>query len=233
MPTSIRLFAAVVLRRLGHSSRIDRASGEGVLRLDRRGVHASRAAMRRAVVPPPLRGRSSSCGGYDERRARAGSSRCQLTCVDRFRVFPRQAVPGQEAVQHRGGEATIPLLKFLTERAGELGAQEIILGVALRRPSLRRSSPSSPRISGQLFAEFKDAWVEGAASGRASSSHRRAPFGRSAVAHRRRCAPFLVLNNRAHPGEPGCARSWAALSGQAGFGRRRGQALGAFAAHSR
>jgi len=84
----------------------------------------------------------------------------QLTAVDRFEFFLGKRFQGKKRFSIEGGESTIPLLKFMTDRAGELGTEEIILGMAHRgRLAVLRHYVGKDLA--KLFTEFKDTWIEG------------------------------------------------------------------------
>ncbi len=84
----------------------------------------------------------------------------QLTAVGQFEFFLGKRFQGKKRFSIEGGESTIPLLKFMTDRLGELGTQEIIIGMAHRgRLAVLRNYMGKDLH--KLFTEFKDLWVEG------------------------------------------------------------------------
>lgn len=87
-----------------------------------------------------------------------------LTAVEKFEFFLGKRFQGKKRFSLEGGDALLPLLKFLTERAGELGTQEIILGMA-HRGRLSVLKTYLGKDLGRLFTEFKDSWVEGTNQG--------------------------------------------------------------------
>jgi 2-oxoglutarate dehydrogenase E1 component len=88
----------------------------------------------------------------------------QLTSVDRFEYFLGKRFQGKKRFSIEGAESTIPLLKFTAERAGELGTQEMIVGMA-HRGRLAVLKTFLGKDLGKLFTEFKDAWQEGTNQG--------------------------------------------------------------------
>jgi 2-oxoglutarate dehydrogenase E1 component len=88
----------------------------------------------------------------------------QLTGPEQFEKFLGVRYQGKKRFSLEGGESLIPLLKAMTQRAGELGTQEIILGMPHRgRLSVLRNFLGKDLH--KLFTEFEDAWTEGQSSG--------------------------------------------------------------------
>lgn len=88
----------------------------------------------------------------------------QITATDRFEYFLGKRFQGKKRFSVEGIEAAIPLLKFLTQRVGELGGKEIILGMA-HRGRLAVLKNFLGKDAHKLFTEFKDAWMEGVNQG--------------------------------------------------------------------
>ena len=120
----------------------------------------------------------------------------QLTCVDRFEFFLGKRFQGKKRFSIEGGESTIPLLKFLTQRAGELGTQEMILGMA-HRGRLSVLKTYLGKDLGKLFTEFKDAWVEGTHQGGGDVKYHRGYSG-DQVLPDGKVVHLSMLNNPSH-----------------------------------
>ena len=83
----------------------------------------------------------------------------QLTSAERFDKFLGVRYQGKKRFSAEGAESLIPLLKWLTQRCGELGVQEVIMGMAHRgRLSVLRNylGKDLPK----LFTEFEDSWTD-------------------------------------------------------------------------
>lgn len=81
----------------------------------------------------------------------------ELTGAESLDKFLGKRYQGKKRFSLEGGEALIPCLKWLTRRAGELGTQEIILGMAHRgRVSVLKNYMGKDLI--KLFTEFEDSW---------------------------------------------------------------------------
>ena len=120
----------------------------------------------------------------------------QLTAVDRFEFFLGKRFQGKKRFSIEGGESTIPLLKFMTDRLGELGTQEIILGMAHRgRLSVLRNYLG--KDLGKLFTEFKDLWVEGIHPGGGDVKYHRGYSGDQTLPDGR-VVHLSLLNNPSH-----------------------------------
>jgi 2-oxoglutarate dehydrogenase E1 component len=83
----------------------------------------------------------------------------QLLSVEKFESFLGKRFQGKKRFSLEGGESTLPLLKFMTQRAGELGVEEIIIGMA-HRGRLSVLKDYLGKDLAKLFTEFKDAWHE-------------------------------------------------------------------------
>ncbi|HYF15495.1 MAG TPA: 2-oxoglutarate dehydrogenase E1 component [Phycisphaerales bacterium] len=83
-----------------------------------------------------------------------------VIAADTFDRFLGKRYQGKKRFSLEGGEGLIPLLKFLTQRAGELGTEEIILGMPHRgRLSVLRNYLGKDLH--KLFTEFEDSWSDG------------------------------------------------------------------------
>ncbi|MCC6321089.1 MAG: 2-oxoglutarate dehydrogenase E1 component [Phycisphaerales bacterium] len=123
----------------------------------------------------------------------------QLTAVERFESFLGKRFQGKKRFSIEGGEGTIPLLKAFTQRAGELGVQEIIAGMAHRgRLAVLRQwvGKDLPK----LFTEFKDSWVEGTNQGGGDVKYHRGYSGDQALigSAAGKVVHLSMLNNPSH-----------------------------------
>lgn len=83
-----------------------------------------------------------------------------ITSAEVFDRFLGRRYQGKKRFSLEGGESLIPLVKWLTQRAGELGTEEIIIGMPHRgRLSVLRNwiGKDLPK----LFTEFEDSWADG------------------------------------------------------------------------
>jgi 2-oxoglutarate dehydrogenase E1 component len=83
-----------------------------------------------------------------------------LTASETFEQFLGKRYQGKKRFSLEGGETTIPLLKFLTERAGAAGTRDIIVAMA-HRGRLNVLWNYLSKETEQLITEFEDSWVEG------------------------------------------------------------------------
>jgi 2-oxoglutarate dehydrogenase E1 component len=84
----------------------------------------------------------------------------QITAAEVFDRFLGKRYQGKKRFSLEGGEALIPLLRWLTQRAGELGTEEIIIGMPHRgRLSVLRNWIGKDLE--KLFTEFEDSWSDG------------------------------------------------------------------------
>jgi 2-oxoglutarate dehydrogenase E1 component len=120
----------------------------------------------------------------------------QLTSVERFEGFLGKRFMGKKRFSIEGAESTLPLLKFLTQRAGELGVQELILGMA-HRGRLAVLKDFVGKDLAKLFTEFKDAWVEGGVSGGGDVKYHRGYSGDQQLLDGR-IVHLSMLNNPSH-----------------------------------
>lgn len=80
-----------------------------------------------------------------------------LTGAEVFDKFLGKRYQSKKRFSLEGGEALIPLLKWLTQRAGELGCEEIVMGMAHRgRLSVLRNYLGKNLV--KFFTEFEDKW---------------------------------------------------------------------------
>jgi 2-oxoglutarate dehydrogenase E1 component len=121
----------------------------------------------------------------------------QLTAVDRFEFFLGKRFQGKKRFSIEGGESAIPLLKFMTDRLGELGTREIIIGMAHRgRLAVLRNYLG--KDLGKLFTEFKDAWVEGIHPGGGDVKYHRGYSGDQTLPDGKGVVHLSLLNNPSH-----------------------------------
>lgn len=121
-----------------------------------------------------------------------------LTQAETFDKFLGKRYQGKKRFSIEGSESLIPLLKFLTQRAGELGTQEIIVGMPHRgRLSVLKNYLG--KDLGKIFTEFEDSWSEGANQGGGDVKYHRGYSG-----DQRLLAPasgtihVSMLNNPSH-----------------------------------
>ncbi len=123
----------------------------------------------------------------------------QLTAVERFESFLHKRFQGKKRFSVEGADAVIPLLKALTQRAGERGVQEIIAGMAHRgRLAVLRHwvGKDLPK----LFTEFKDSWTENGNQGGGDVKYHRGYSGDQVLtgAAAGRVVHISMLNNPSH-----------------------------------
>jgi 2-oxoglutarate dehydrogenase E1 component len=88
----------------------------------------------------------------------------QLTCAEAFDKFLSKRYQGKKRFSLEGGESLIPFLKWVAQRAGSLGSQEMILGMAHRgRLSVLKNFLGKDLK--RLFTEFEDSWTYGDSEG--------------------------------------------------------------------
>ncbi len=120
----------------------------------------------------------------------------QLTAVEQFEAFLAKRFLGKKRFSIEGGEATVPLLKFMTDRLGELGTQEIIIGMAHRgRLAMLRNYLG--KDLGKMFTEFKEYWSEGIHPGGGDVKYHRGYSG-DQVMPDGRVVHLSLLNNPSH-----------------------------------
>jgi len=142
------------------------------------------------------------------RRLELGEGRVALTAQDRVELLKQLTAPevfdkflgkryqGKKRFSLEGAEELIPLLKWLTRRAGELGTQEIILGMPHRgRLSVLRNYLGKDLQ--RLFTEFEDAWQDGENEGGGDVKYHRGYSGDQALADGR-SVHLSMLNNPSH-----------------------------------
>ncbi len=123
-----------------------------------------------------------------------------IASTDRFEFFLGKRFQGKKRFSVEGIEAIIPLLKFLTQRVGELGAKEIILGMA-HRGRLAVLKNYLGKDLHKLFTEFKDAWVEGVNQGGGDVKYHRGYSGDQQLTgsgFAGRVVHLSMLNNPSH-----------------------------------
>lgn len=120
----------------------------------------------------------------------------QLTAAESFDKFLGKRYQGKKRFSLEGGESLIPLLKWLTTRAGELGTEEIILGMAHRgRLSVLKNFLGKDLV--RLFTEFEDSWSEGFNQGGGDVKYHRGYSGDQPLPDGRK-VHLSMLNNPSH-----------------------------------
>jgi 2-oxoglutarate dehydrogenase E1 component len=84
----------------------------------------------------------------------------QITAAEQFDLFLGKRYQGKKRFSLEGGDALIPLMKALAQRAGEHGTGEIILGMP-HRGRLSVLHNFLGKDLQKLFTEFEDAWQMG------------------------------------------------------------------------
>ncbi|HMN40252.1 MAG TPA: 2-oxoglutarate dehydrogenase E1 component [Phycisphaerales bacterium] len=120
----------------------------------------------------------------------------QLVAVGQFELFLGKRFQGKKRFSIEGGESTIPLLKFMTDRLGETGTQEIVIGMSHRgRLALLRHYLG--KDLGKIFTEFKDIWAEGTHPGGGDVKYHRGYSGDQTLPDGR-MVHLSLLNNPSH-----------------------------------
>ncbi len=108
---------------------------------------------------------------YEQRRGMIRLSReekreilTQLTRGEALETFCQKRYGGEKRFSLEGGISLIPLLAECIERAGELGVEEMVLGMA-HRGRLNVLNNIIGKTWEQIFTEFEDNWEEGFADG--------------------------------------------------------------------
>jgi len=108
----------------------------------------------------------------------------QLTRSELFEQFLAKRYPGEKRFSLEGSESLIPLLNRLIETSGELGVEEIVIGMA-HRGRLNVLNNILGKSYEQIFTEFEEAWSEDFVDGggdvkyhRGYSGTHRSPSGR-------------------------------------------------------
>ena len=108
----------------------------------------------------------------------------QLTRSELFEQFLAKRYPGEKRFSLEGSESLIPLLNRLIETSGELGVEEIVIGMA-HRGRLNVLNNILGKTYEQIFTEFEEAWSEDFVDGggdvkyhRGYSGTHRSPSGR-------------------------------------------------------
>jgi len=84
----------------------------------------------------------------------------QLTRSETFERWLGKRYTGKKRFSLEGGESLIPMLRFLTDRAGELGSNKIIVGMAHRgRLNVLRNYLG--KETERILTEFEDSWSGG------------------------------------------------------------------------
>jgi hypothetical protein len=88
-----------------------------------------------------------------------------LTRSESFEKFLQKRYPGDKRFSLEGAEALIPLLHRVIQGAADLGAEEMVLGMA-HRGRLNVLNNILGKSYEQIFTEFEDTWTEGFAGRR-------------------------------------------------------------------
>lgn len=88
----------------------------------------------------------------------------QLTHSESFEKFLGRRYPGEKRFSLEGAESLIPLLDHLIESFSDLGAEEVVLGMA-HRGRLNVLHNTIGKTLEQIFTEFEENWAEGFADG--------------------------------------------------------------------
>ncbi|MDX2132573.1 MAG: 2-oxoglutarate dehydrogenase E1 component [Planctomycetota bacterium] len=119
-----------------------------------------------------------------------------LTRAEVFDRFLGKRYQGKKRFSLEGGESVIPLLRAISTRAGELGCEEIILGMAHRgRLSVLRNFLGKDLQ--RLFTEFEDSWAGGENEGGGDVKYHRGYSGDHVLPDGRR-VHLSMLNNPSH-----------------------------------
>lgn len=87
-----------------------------------------------------------------------------LTRSESFEKFLGRRYPGEKRFSLEGGESLIPLLDFMIEGFSDLGAEEVVIGMA-HRGRLNVLHNTIGKTLEQIFTEFEENWAEGFADG--------------------------------------------------------------------
>ncbi len=121
----------------------------------------------------------------------------QLASAECFDGFLGKRYQGKKRFSLEGGESLIPFLQWLAQRAGELGTEEIILGMAHRgRLSVLRNFMGKDLH--KLFTEFEDAWHEDAINGGGDVKYHRGYSGDQPLRNTKGSIHLSLLNNPSH-----------------------------------
>lgn len=121
----------------------------------------------------------------------------QLTGAESFDKFLGKRYQGKKRFSLEGGEALIPFLKWMAQRAGELKSEEIILGMAHRgRLSVLKNFLGKDLQ--KLFTEFEDAWLEDSLRGGGDVKYHRGYSGDQPLFDGHGKIHLSLLNNPSH-----------------------------------
>ncbi len=119
-----------------------------------------------------------------------------LTQAEVFDRFLGKRYQGKKRFSLEGGESLIPFLKAITTRAGDLGIEEVILGMAHRgRLSVLRNYLGKDLR--RLFTEFEDSWAGGENEGGGDVKYHRGYSGDHPLPNGR-SVHLSMLNNPSH-----------------------------------
>jgi 2-oxoglutarate dehydrogenase E1 component len=120
----------------------------------------------------------------------------EMTAAEGFDRFLGKRYQSKKRFSLEGGESLIPALKSLARRTCELGAREMILGMAHRgRLSVLRNVLGKDLQ--KLFTEFEDSWTEGGDQGGGDVKYHRGYSHDMALADGKKIH-LSMLNNPSH-----------------------------------
>ncbi len=121
----------------------------------------------------------------------------QLTRAEVFEQWLGKRYQGAKRFSLEGGESLIPVLKFLTHRAGQLGVAEMVVGMAHRgRLTVLRNYLG--KNTEKLITEFEDSWAEGTFKGSGDVKYHRGYSGDQPLGEGERRVHISMLNNPSH-----------------------------------
>lgn len=119
-----------------------------------------------------------------------------LTSAEIFDRFCGKRYQGKKRFSLEGGEGLIPLLKWATDRAGELGVAEIVAAMPHRgRLSVLRNWVG--KDNHRLFTEFEDSWTDAGNQGGGDVKYHRGYSGDHSLPDGRRVI-VSMMNNPSH-----------------------------------
>ncbi len=120
----------------------------------------------------------------------------QLTRAEGFEGFCQLRYGGEKRFSLEGGISLIPLLDATIERAGEMGIEEMVLGMA-HRGRLNVLNNILGKTYEQIFTEFEDNWDEGFADGGGDVKYHRGYSGTKRLASGR-AMHLAMASNPSH-----------------------------------
>lgn len=116
-----------------------------------------------------------------------------LTRSESFEKFLGRRYPGEKRFSLEGGESLIPLLDFMIESFSDLGAEEIVIGMA-HRGRLNVLHNTIGKTLEQIFTEFEENWSEGFADGGGDVKYHRGYSGTRRLSNGRMVHLALASN---------------------------------------